>query len=261
MALNKIWVFAEAADGKVTPITLELLAKARELGDTVEAVYAGGDADAVAGDARRPRRHQGLRHRRPRRRAAGRAGGRGHRRRRSRPATAPTSSCSAPPTTAATSPAACRSSSTSRCSPTTSTSRSTATRSSSPSRSSAAPQLVKTKFTAGGPHIVLVPPEVVRGRGVRRRRRRGRRRSRSPTSARPARPRSSTATSRRPPGPKLDEAAIVVSGGRGLGEAGKYEMIEELAKLLKGAPGCVPGHRRRRLGALLATRSARPARS
>jgi electron transfer flavoprotein alpha subunit len=38
-------------------------------------------------------------------------------------------------------------------------------------------------------------------------------------------------------GPKLDEANIVVSGGRGLGEAGKYEMIETLAKLLKGAPG------------------------
>ena len=38
-------------------------------------------------------------------------------------------------------------------------------------------------------------------------------------------------------GPKLDEAAVVVSGGRGLGEAEKYEMIEELAKLLKGAPG------------------------
>jgi len=38
-------------------------------------------------------------------------------------------------------------------------------------------------------------------------------------------------------GPKLDEAAIVVSGGRGLGEAGNYSMIEDLAKLLKGAPG------------------------
>ena len=38
-------------------------------------------------------------------------------------------------------------------------------------------------------------------------------------------------------GPKLDEAAIVVSGGRGLGEAAKYEMVETLAKLLKGAPG------------------------
>jgi electron transfer flavoprotein alpha subunit len=38
-------------------------------------------------------------------------------------------------------------------------------------------------------------------------------------------------------GPKLDEADIVVSGGRGLGEADKYDLVEELAKLLKGAPG------------------------
>ena len=38
-------------------------------------------------------------------------------------------------------------------------------------------------------------------------------------------------------GPKLDEAPIVVSGGRGLGEADKFQLIEDLAKLLKGAPG------------------------
>lgn len=38
-------------------------------------------------------------------------------------------------------------------------------------------------------------------------------------------------------GPKLDEAAVVVSGGRGLGEAANYSLIEDLAKLLKGAPG------------------------
>ena len=38
-------------------------------------------------------------------------------------------------------------------------------------------------------------------------------------------------------GPKLDEAAVVVSGGRGLGEAARFEQIETLAKLLKAAPG------------------------
>jgi electron transfer flavoprotein alpha subunit len=38
-------------------------------------------------------------------------------------------------------------------------------------------------------------------------------------------------------GPKLDEADIVVAGGRGLGEAGKFDLVEQLAKLLKGAPG------------------------
>ena len=38
-------------------------------------------------------------------------------------------------------------------------------------------------------------------------------------------------------GPKLDEANVVVSGGRGLGGAEHYAMIEDLAKLLKGAAG------------------------
>ena len=38
-------------------------------------------------------------------------------------------------------------------------------------------------------------------------------------------------------GPKLDEAEVVVSGGRGLGAAENYAMIEELAKLLRGAAG------------------------
>lgn len=38
-------------------------------------------------------------------------------------------------------------------------------------------------------------------------------------------------------GPKLEEATVVVSGGRGLGEADKYALIEEAAKLLNGAAG------------------------
>lgn len=38
-------------------------------------------------------------------------------------------------------------------------------------------------------------------------------------------------------GPKLDEAAVVVSGGRGLGAAESYELVTTLAGLLKGAAG------------------------
>ncbi len=38
-------------------------------------------------------------------------------------------------------------------------------------------------------------------------------------------------------GPKLEEAAIVVSGGRGLGSAENYKLVDDLAELLKAAKG------------------------
>jgi electron transfer flavoprotein alpha subunit len=38
-------------------------------------------------------------------------------------------------------------------------------------------------------------------------------------------------------GPSLDDATVVVSGGRGLGSADNYRFIEEVAQLVKGAPG------------------------
>jgi electron transfer flavoprotein alpha subunit len=96
--------------------------------------------------------------------------------------------------------------------------------------------LVRTAFTGEGPHLIAFrpksfapeeggggAPEVVRvdlpDVGTM---------GQSKVTARHVEERS---------GPKLDEAAVVVSGGRGLGEASKYEMIEELAKLLKAAPG------------------------
>jgi electron transfer flavoprotein alpha subunit len=44
----KIWVFAEAEGDKPTTATLELLTKAREVADTVEAFYVGPNVDALA---------------------------------------------------------------------------------------------------------------------------------------------------------------------------------------------------------------------
>jgi electron transfer flavoprotein alpha subunit len=50
MALNKVWVFAEVdTPGKPTSLTLEMLTKAREMAGTVEAFYAGADAEGMAG--------------------------------------------------------------------------------------------------------------------------------------------------------------------------------------------------------------------
>jgi electron transfer flavoprotein alpha subunit len=49
MAVGKVWVYAETDPEKVTTATLELLTKAREIGTTVEAMYAGKNpVDAVA---------------------------------------------------------------------------------------------------------------------------------------------------------------------------------------------------------------------
>jgi electron transfer flavoprotein alpha subunit len=38
-------------------------------------------------------------------------------------------------------------------------------------------------------------------------------------------------------GPELEEASVIVSGGRGLGKAENYHLVEELATALGGAPG------------------------
>jgi|CXWL01.1.fsa_nt_gi electron transfer flavoprotein alpha subunit len=48
MTLSKVWVYAEANGDKVTTATLELLTEARAIGSTVEALYAGSNAESVA---------------------------------------------------------------------------------------------------------------------------------------------------------------------------------------------------------------------
>ena len=111
-------------------------------------------------------------------------------------------------------------------------------------------KLVTTTFTGDGPYLVAFRPksfaaEPAGGGGAR-----GRRPPPCPSSAPTGGAKVQAVHVEEHSGPKLDEANIVVSGGRGLGEAGKYEMIESAGQGAEGRAGCLPGHRRRRLGAL-----------
>lgn len=96
-------------------------------------------------------------------------------------------------------------------------------------------QAVTARFTGPGPHLFVVrsksfPPEAVGGPPA------------EVTMLETADTREAGAVVverhlEEQQGPKLDEAEVVVSGGRGLGGAQHYAMIEELAHLLGGAPG------------------------
>jgi electron transfer flavoprotein alpha subunit len=48
MAIDKVWVLAEAGDSGPTPVTLELLTEARSVAGTVEAVAWGADTASLA---------------------------------------------------------------------------------------------------------------------------------------------------------------------------------------------------------------------
>jgi electron transfer flavoprotein alpha subunit len=232
MALSKIWVLAEASDGKVTTTTLELLTKARDLAGTVEAVYAGGDADAVAG----PLGAHGATTVHSTGDLAGSLPG------------VPVASAIAKAVTDGNGPDLLMLG-------TTYDGRDIAARLSvavdKPVITNnvdveldgdavvvtepvfGGTKLVKTKFTAAGPHIALFRPKSFEaseaGGGA------ATVESLEVTDAGSAKVTNSHVEEAT--GPKLDEANIVVSGGRGLGEATNYEMIETLAKLLKAAPG------------------------
>ena len=232
MGLSKIWVLAESFEGKVSGPTLELLTKARELGDTVEAVYGGADADAVAAELGSYGATKVL--------ATGDLDG--------SLAGVPVASAIAALVEGGNAPDAILFA-------TSYDGRDIAGRLSvkldktvitnnvdleadGDALVTTEPVFggqtnVKTKFTGAGPFLVLVRPKSFAaepsGGGA----------AAVETIAVPE-PGVAKITSRHieeREGPSLDDAAVVVSGGRGLGEAEKYSLVEDLAKLLKAAPG------------------------
>ncbi len=94
-------------------------------------------------------------------------------------------------------------------------------------------QLVNTQFTSGKTALALVRPKSFTAAETG---------SGAPTVSRvelPDGPNASVTArhAEASEGPKLESAAIVVAGGRGLGQAEHFGLIEELAGLLKGATG------------------------
>jgi len=235
MTLSKIWIYAEADDGEVSSTTLELLTMARDLADTVACVYAGDDGDEIAetlGLYGCETIHQ-----------TGDLDG--------ALVGVPVAAAIAAAVDDGDGPDAVLLS-------TTYDGRDVAARLSvnldrpvitnvvaletdGDSLVGTEPIFggntdVKTKFTGDGPFLTLVRPKSV--------------------AAEPSGGTEADVEDLEVPdlggaggarvverhveesdGPKLDEAAIVVAGGRGLGEAEKFEMVEQLAKLLKGAAG------------------------
>jgi electron transfer flavoprotein alpha subunit len=234
MTVSRIWVHAEALDGKVATITLELLAKARTLGGTVEAFYGGSDADAIAATLGA--------HGATAVHATGDLGG---------------SLLGVPVASALAAKVAAGDGPDLILLGTTPDGRDIAGRLSAkldqPLLSNNVDFTVEgdkvvattpifggstdvsTTLTGDGPAIVLVRPKSFAAEES----------GGGPATVQalevPADAQGGAKVTNRhveeSTGPKLDEATVVVSGGRGLGEADKYEMIETLAKLLHGAPG------------------------
>ncbi|MEZ5136898.1 MAG: hypothetical protein R2699_18100 [Acidimicrobiales bacterium] len=254
MTLSKIWVLAEATDGKVSSTTLELLTKARSLADTVECVYGGGDADAIAADLGA--------HGATTVHATGDLGG--------ALAGVPVAAAIAAAVAAGTGPDAVIAA-------TSYDGRDVIGRLSAKLDRTALTNNVdlevdggslvcttpvfggtvdvKTKFTGEGPFLVLVRPK-----SFARAERWRRCRSRRPGGPRGARRRPH----RQPPrrggaGPSLDDADIVVSGTVASVKP-RSSAWSRAGEAAQRRARCVACHRRRRLGALH-TRSARPARS
>ncbi len=231
--MGTIWVHAEASDGAVASITLELLAKARTLGEA-EAFYAGGDADAIAAELGA--------HGATKVHTVGDLAG---------ALVAPAlSGALAQAIAAGATPQAILLG-------TTQDGRDVAGRLSVKLDAAVITNVVElnddgglvgtepvfggttnvnTKFTTDKPGIFLVRPKSFTAEPS------GGAAAVVETMAVPDLGATAAAVVQNrfveeSDGPKLDEAAVVVSGGRGLGEADKYHLIEDLAKALGGAAG------------------------
>ncbi len=232
MALDKVWVLAEATEGKPSSVTYELLTKARKMSTAVDAVTWGPDADAFAADLGRFGAGRVL--------SVGELGG-------ALPGV-PVAAALAAALEGGDKPDAILF-------PQSYDGRDIAARLSarldvgvltnlvdlsddgtSEHAIFGGSTIVRARFTGPGPYLFLVrpksfaaeesdggPPEVV------------------PLQVPDTGPLNAAVIKQRHveerSGPKLDEAAVVVAGGRGLGDPSKFELIEELARLLRGAPG------------------------
>ncbi|MDP9441226.1 MAG: electron transfer flavoprotein subunit alpha/FixB family protein [Actinomycetota bacterium] len=232
MALDKVWVLAEATEGKPTSVTYELLTKARKMSTAVDAVTWGPDAAAFAADLGRFGAGRVL--------SVGELGG-------ALPGV-PVAAALAAALEGGDKPDAILF-------PQSYDGRDIAGRLSarldvgvltnlvdlsddgtSEHAIFGGSTIVRARFTGPGPCLFLVrpksfaaeesdggPPEVV------------------PLQVPDTGPLNAAVIKQRHveerSGPKLDEAAVVVAGGRGLGDPSRFELIEELARLLRGAPG------------------------
>jgi electron transfer flavoprotein alpha subunit len=233
MALSKVWVHAETTENGVAPISLEMLAKAREIADTVE-VFTGGDGAAVAETVGK--------HGATKVHATGDLSGKLQGVHVAAALAAAIEGGDAPDlimfgtTYDGRDIAARLSVKLDKPVLTNNTDIEVGDGIVVSTQIFGGTQIVKTKFAAGAPALALFRPKsfVAEESG-----------GGAAEVAQLAVPDTGAAGAAKlvnrhveeTTGPKLDEAAVVVAGGRGLTEAAKFEMVEELAKLLKGAPG------------------------